>query len=125
MDDVLRVYDKYIKEKPYVATSFVPRGETDLAAENSVPAHIDEEDITQATSVAQVEDQGEEDIPQTPSAIDRSIEPPLGPDPLVTIPAIWTTSLSNGLEVYGIGPFSVPFLSERSSLSITVLPRSP
>ncbi len=33
--DVKRVYEKYIKGKNYVATSFVPKGETQLALENS------------------------------------------------------------------------------------------
>jgi len=96
---------------PYVATSFVPRGETSLAAGNSIPAHIEEEDITQATTVVQTEDEGTEEIPKTPSAIDRSIEPPLGPDPQVTIPAIWTASLSNGLEIYGIEQKELPIVT--------------
>jgi len=39
IDDVKRVYEKYIKGKNFVATSFVPKGKVDLAAEGSVDAH--------------------------------------------------------------------------------------
>ncbi len=111
IDDVLRVYDTYIKDKPYVATSFVPKGEVSLAAANSVSAGIVEEDIMQATSVAQIEDGEQEEIAKTPSAIDRSIEPALGPDPLLSIPEIWTTSLSNGLEILGIEQKELPLVN--------------
>jgi zinc protease len=34
-EDVIRVYNKYIKGKPYVATSFVPKGQLKLALANS------------------------------------------------------------------------------------------
>lgn len=36
IEDVLRVYETYIKSKPYIATSFVPKGSLDLIANNSV-----------------------------------------------------------------------------------------
>ncbi|HEX8248581.1 MAG TPA: pitrilysin family protein, partial [Pyrinomonadaceae bacterium] len=38
--DIKRVYEKYIKNKNYVATSFVPKGKTALALENSVKAEV-------------------------------------------------------------------------------------
>ena len=34
-EDVLRVYDIYLRDRPYVAASFVPRGQPDLAVEGS------------------------------------------------------------------------------------------
>ena len=37
-EDVLRVYETYIKDKPYVITSFVPKGQMELIAENSTKA---------------------------------------------------------------------------------------
>ena len=43
VDDVLRVYREYIAGRPHVATSFVPRGDPDLALEGSRPATIVEE----------------------------------------------------------------------------------
>ena len=44
-EDVLRVYNKYIKDKPYIMTSFVPKGQLNLITENSVKAEIVEEKI--------------------------------------------------------------------------------
>ncbi|MBN1157789.1 MAG: insulinase family protein [Bacteroidales bacterium] len=110
-DDVLRVYEKYIKDSPCVTTSFVPKGRADLAAENSVRADVIEEDILNAAGVAQVTDEQQTEIRRTPSIIDRSKEPPLVPDPLLTIPEIWTTTLSNGLDVYGIEQQELPVVS--------------
>ena len=43
--DVLRAYNQYIKAKPYVATSFVPKGQRTLALKRSVDALIKEEKI--------------------------------------------------------------------------------
>ncbi|MBN2481048.1 MAG: insulinase family protein [Bacteroidales bacterium] len=110
VDDVMRVYETYIKDKPYVATSFVPKGKSVLAAENSIKAEVVEEDILQAAAVTQVTDTGQEEITKTPSRIDRSIEPPLGADPVITIPEIWTASLSNGMEIYGIEQQELPIV---------------
>jgi len=45
--DVMRVYEKYIKGKPHVATSFVPKGKMNLALENSKRAEVVEEQIVQ------------------------------------------------------------------------------
>lgn len=111
IDDVWRVYNTYIKDKPYLITSFVPKGKLELAGENSVPANVVEEDIIQATTVAQVADEEEAEIARTPSKIDRSIEPSLGPDPLLTLPEVWTTTLSNGLEIYGIEQQELPIIN--------------
>ncbi len=44
-EDVMRVYEKYIKDKPYVVTSFVPKGQLELIAENSEKAPVVEEEI--------------------------------------------------------------------------------
>ncbi len=45
------LYQKYIKGKNFVETSFVPKGEVNLIAENSVNAGIVEEDVTKAAEV--------------------------------------------------------------------------
>ena len=71
------VYHKYIKDKPYIATSLVPKGHTDMVADNSVSAEVKEEDINEATQVEIPEEQSEEVI-KTPSMIDRTTEPPAG-----------------------------------------------
>ena len=64
--DIQRVYDTYIKDKPYVATSFVPKGSLDLVAANSVKADVKEESIADATEVAQDIVDVEEEIEKHP-----------------------------------------------------------
>ena len=39
-EDVMNVYNKYIKGKNYIATSFVPRNSVELALTNSVEAEV-------------------------------------------------------------------------------------
>lgn len=111
IDDVMRVYNTYIKGKPFVMTSFVPKGQTNLMAENSVNAGITEENINQATQVAITAPAEAVPIQKTPSAIDRSKEPVNGPDPSAILPEIWETKLSNGLNVRGIQHDELPLVT--------------
>jgi zinc protease len=111
IDDILRVYETYIKDKPYVATSFVPKGSLDLIAENSVKAKVKEENIADATEVSQETVAQEEEIKKTPSSFDRSVEPVPGPDPVVVPPKVWTDELENGIKVYGIAYHELPLVN--------------
>lgn len=108
-EDILRVYDKYIKGKPYLVTSFVPKGQLQLVAEGSTDAGVKEEDIKNATQVA-IEEMVEEPIAQTPSSFDRKIIPTDGPDPLLNLPVVWQGKLDNGLKVYGIENDELPLV---------------
>ncbi|HLN20133.1 MAG TPA: pitrilysin family protein [Bacteroidales bacterium] len=111
-EDIMRVYEKYIKGKPVVLTSFVPKGRTDMAAENSVPAKVTEEDITKATQV-EIAELSDREIQKTPSSFDRTAEPPAGPDPEVKVPEVWSADLSNGIKVYGITNEELPLVEMR------------
>jgi zinc protease len=110
MDDVWDVYNKYIKGKNYVATSFVPKGQVDLVADGSVNAGIVEEDVTKATQVEMTAG-GEEVILKTPSSFDRSVAPVPGPDPSISIPHVWQSEASNGMKVYGIEQHELPLVT--------------
>ncbi|NQU88771.1 MAG: insulinase family protein [Mariniphaga sp.] len=110
IDDILRVYERYIKDKPYVATSFVPKGQLDLVAENSVKADVVEESITDATEVDQSAIIDEEEIVKTETAFDRSVQPEVGSDPEITLPEIWTAETENGMKIWGIGQSEVPLI---------------
>lgn len=111
-EDVRRVYEKYIKEKPHVVTSFVPKGQAGMMVENSVKAVVNEEDINEASQV-EIAQQDEYEIKRSPSSIDRTTEPPAGPDPEVRVPEVWTATLSNGLKVYGIENKELPLVEMR------------
>jgi len=108
-NDILWVYNKYIKGKPFLATSFVPKGQLDLVAEGSVKSGVVEESIAEATQV-EIADVEEEEIVKTPAAFDRTVMPADGPDPLLNLPAIWSGSLSNEMNVYGIGHHELPLI---------------
>mgnify|MGYP006284639715 FL=1 len=107
--DIERVYEKYIKDKPFVLTSFVPKGQLELSAENCEKAHVVEESADNAYKVAEVTDE-EGEIKKTPSSFDRSVEPEPGPDPILTAPEVWQSSLSNGMEVIGIEHDELPLV---------------
>lgn len=109
-DDIKKVYEKYIKGKNFVQTSFVPRGQVNLIAEGSVKADIVEEDVTKQTQV-NIEDMPEEPVAKTPTKIDRSVKPLPGPDPEVTIPRPWKAALTNGIKIYGIKHSELPLVS--------------
>jgi len=107
--DIQRVYEKYIKDKPYVATSFVPRGQANLALSGSNKAEVVEEAIVMGAEQA-IDLTETYTYEKTPSSFDRSIEPPYGPAPELKIPEVWQTSLSNGLQVYGITNDELPLV---------------
>ncbi len=107
-EDVVNVYNKYIKDKPYVITSFVPKGQLELVAANSEKAHVVEEEITENVAKTVSGDDKPEEIAQTPSSFDRSIEPAKGPAPELHIPQQWTATLDNGMQVYGIEYTELP-----------------
>ena len=108
-DDIVNAYNKYIKGKPYIATSFVPKGKTELALEGSAVAEVVEEPIVQGAEKAPMEEE-EVAFEKTPSVIDRSVEPPLGEAPNMSAPDIWKAELSNGLNVYGIQNDELPLV---------------
>ena len=116
-EDVMNAYHKYIKSKPYVATSFVPKGSTQLIAANSERYPVVEEKIEEQNSVVSTDaGSGDIKVDKIKSSFDRSIEPPAGPDPLIKIPEIWSDELSNGVKVYGIEQNELPLIN----FSITI-----
>ncbi|NND62271.1 MAG: insulinase family protein [Flavobacteriaceae bacterium] len=105
-EDIMRVYNKYIKDKPYVITSFVPKGQMNLIAENSEKAPVVEEEIKE--NIAKNVEDSDEEIAKTPSNFDRSVEPEQGPAPALNIPTSWSYELANGMKVYGIEQNEIP-----------------
>ncbi|MDR7370813.1 pitrilysin family protein [Flavobacterium aquidurense] len=108
-EDVMRVYTKYIKGKHFVGTSFVPKGEANLALEGSIPAIIVEEKIIDGKE-ASFDASIAATYKKTPSAFDRSVEPPYGQSPDIKLPSVWKNKLSSGLNVYGIENHEVPLV---------------
>ncbi len=106
-EDIWRVYETYIKGKPFVLTSVVPRGQPELVAEGSELFPIEPDPGNLVSAAAGVEVPAVEPLP---SSFDRSREPEKGPAPSVTPPPVWTHTYANGLRLYGIEQHEVPLV---------------
>lgn len=106
--DVMRVYRQYIADRPHVATSFVPKGQAELALAGSAVAAVVEEPIIPGAEAPIDQRAGDVGYARTPSSFDRTVEPPSGPTPVVTPPVVWNAALPNGLQVSGIRSAEVP-----------------
>lgn len=109
MDDIWRVYNTYIKGKHYVLTSVVPKTKLDLVAENSTQFPVVIESLEEQNVVSSGE-KADITVEPIPSNFDRNIEPPKGPDPLLTIPEVWQDTLSNGMAIIGIEQRELPLI---------------
>ncbi|MHA7058150.1 M16 family metallopeptidase [Aquimarina sp. M1] len=114
-EDIIRVYNQYIKGKYYIATSFVPIGQTDLVLNNSTLAEVVEEKIVEGAE-ENFDPNVTATYKKTPSSFDRSIEPPYGETPKVTMPDIWEEKLNSGIQIYGMENDEVPLVQFRMNI---------
>lgn len=101
-EDVLRVYNQYIKGKHAVVLSVVPKGKADLKAS---------EDNYKASSAGFVPapDQYKGLVyNKAKDSFDRSKKPVPGANPVVDIPEYWQESFPNGLKVIGATNSEIP-----------------
>ena len=116
-EDVMRVYEKYVKGKNYVAVVAVPDGKVDLAIEGSELANLTMEDQSKQTMRSAAGAVVDDDYERTSSKIDRSIEPAyMANTPQTRIPEIWRTTLSNGIKVAGITQNEIPMVNMTISI---------
>lgn len=109
-EDVMRVYNTYIKNKNYILTSFVPKGKPELAVANSTQAQVEEEQIVQGAE-EEFDASQQAAYERTPSTFDRTVEPPYGPKPQLAIPEIWNDTYTSGMIAVGIENNEVPLVS--------------
>lgn len=108
-DDVMRVYDQYIKDQNYVMTSFVPKDEPKLIVNGSVKADVVEEQIVQGAEI-EFDADAIADYEKTSTKHDRS-EPALGKSPTVSIPEISKSVSDNGLQILTMQHNELPIVS--------------
>ncbi len=101
-DDVIRVYEKYIKDQPRLYTSIVPKGEIDLILHGAERADIVEEAVTANVDIPRTER-----VLENPSSFVRA-EPDFGDSYALPTPDIWKSELSNGIKIYGIESDEIP-----------------
>jgi zinc protease len=113
MNDVTRVFGKYIAGKPAVILSIVPNGKVELAAkpQNFEPP---QRDIPESFG-----DEGT-GLPLRPVAdtFDRSQQPVPGANPAVELPAIWDTRLANDVRVLAVPNTETPTVTIRASFAM-------
>ncbi|MEQ8926062.1 MAG: pitrilysin family protein [Fulvivirga sp.] len=101
-EDVLRVYNKYIKGKPAVIQSV-------LAEEDGQPAKPDNfEQTVEGPNPYPTTDYSGLEYKRPESSFDRSQVPTPSASPLVSVPEVWTTKLKNGIKVIGAVSDEIP-----------------
>ena len=102
-EDVMRVYEQYIAGKPAVVMSIVPHGQLDVrAGEDTWQRYERQLPDYEGVSEADLAYRGATDD------FDRSVMPPAGGNPAITLPAIWRGELGNGVRVLGTRNEEVP-----------------
>ena len=108
-DDVRRVYETYIRKKPRVSLSVVPKAKPDLATKGAGCFEIGPDPSFEEKDLGRV---GEGNVSTNPiaSSFDRSAEPTKAPHPTVTLPSVWREQLDNGTRVLGIEHTELPLV---------------
>ncbi|HUF71898.1 MAG TPA: pitrilysin family protein [Gammaproteobacteria bacterium] len=100
-EDVMRVYRRYIEDRPAVIVSVVPTGQPQAAAarDNWTPPEREIPDYPE-TEIA---------LREPEDGFDRSMQPPASDEnPSIMLPEIWRDELANGIDVLGAVNAEVP-----------------
>jgi zinc protease len=103
-EDIMRVYDTYIKDRPHISTSIVPKGEPELALTDSEQAAVVEEAIVQGAEAGGEESQQVNEYERTPSSFDRTVEPPFGKPYVLPTPDVWQGKMPAAIAAMSINP---------------------
>ncbi len=102
-EDLINIYKKYFKNKPYFALCNVPKGKTELAPRDAIRVETEIYDPEELNSFFQHEFAGESTIEYTETSFDRITEPDYLPNtPIIEIPEVWSHKLKNGIRLFGI-----------------------
>ena len=103
-DDIMRVLNKYIYQKPSLNVTFYDDPHTDLIGVQNVDdfkrAGLDEIPHAEQVKAPVIEDN-----------FDRSVKPEGGPIPVVTVPDLYRREFENGLQLMGTENWESPTLS--------------
>src|ERR1051326_4378151 len=106
-EDVMRVYTQYVKGKPAVYLSIVPKGKVDIVAKpnNFEPPKRNPEDGKESAEYKNLVYNKAKDN------FDRSKKPAGGPNPVIKVPDYWTENFQNGLKAIGMKNDEIPTVS--------------
>ncbi len=105
-EDVMRVYNQYIKGKHGVILSIVPTGKPELTAKKDTYTPKPRNFV--ATSETKADDL---DVRIAQDNFDRSVQPQAGANPLVSVPDFWKVETKNKIKVLGAQSTETPTTS--------------
>lgn len=113
-EDVIRVYNTYIKGQYAVILSVIPEGSEGIQAkpDNYTPKRFD----PSATAPKTEELEGLTYKRPVGDKFDRSKKPTPGKNPLVSVPEFWTSEFDNGLKMIGVRSDEIPTVTMTLSL---------
>lgn len=102
-EDVMRVYNTYIKNKHAVILSVYPKGKPEMAArpDNYTPPPRNTTAVEGADYKNLVYNKAKDNF-------DRNVQPKSGANPVVTPPDFWTEKFPNGLKFIGAKTTEIP-----------------
>ncbi len=109
-EDVQRVYNQYIKGKPAVVLSVVPKGKSELLAK------ADNYTISQDGYTAGPDEYSGLKYTKAVDTFDRSKRPGAGENPIVAVPNYYTGKFKNGLKMIGTNTNEIPTVTMQLSI---------
>ena len=106
-EDVIRVYNKYLKGKPAVILSVYPKGQPEIIAT------ADNYTIKRSNENGGVEGSEYKNLAynKAKDTFDRSKRPAKGPNPTIKLPTFWKENYGNGLKLIGSEDNDLPIVS--------------
>lgn len=111
-EDVIRVFNKYIKGKPAVIQSVLPNAETEPAAADNYKPQTEGENSFPTTDYSGLSYKKPND-----GKFDRTAKPVPGQSPLVNVPKIWKETWANGMKVIGTESKEIPIVAIQITLN--------
>lgn len=111
-DDVVRVFNEYIKGKPAVILSILPDSTTQPARPDNYVIPMKGDNVFPVTDYSGLEYQR-----PTGDTFDRSKRPPLGPNPVVEVPEFWKADMDNGIKVIGTYSDEIPTVAVQLNIN--------
>jgi len=104
-EDVMRVYNQYIKGKHCVVLSVLTKGQEGLV--------VGDNNFKVSTAGYTAPEYGYQGLKykKAKDKFDRSKMPPSGPNPVVKVPDFWTSDLGNGISAIGTVNTELPIVS--------------
>ncbi len=111
-EDVMRVYNQYIKNKPALYLSVYPKGEANVI-DKPDNYEIPKRDLA---NIKESEEYANLVYHKAKDNFDRNIRPGAGANPVVKIPEYWSETFANGLKTIGTPLNELPVVTAQINI---------